>query len=63
MKHLYTHGAKRGMLRKFENRYGVNKGKRVYGAVVGKVKRERMAKKSCLVHGMHCHIKRSIAGT
>ena len=43
--HLYREGAKRGELRKFENRYGKEKGKRVYGAVVGKVKREREAKK------------------
>jgi len=42
-KHLYRFGAKRGQLRKFENRYGKNKGKKVYGAVVGKVKRERLA--------------------
>jgi hypothetical protein len=42
-KHLYKFGAKRGQLRKFENRYGKNKGKRVYGAVVGKVRRERLA--------------------
>ena len=41
--HLYKNGAKRGQLRKFENRYGTKKGKEVYGAVVGKVKRERMA--------------------
>lgn len=43
--HLYREGAKRGELRKFENRYGKEKGKRVYGAVVGKVKRERARKK------------------
>ena len=43
--HLYRDGAKRGELRKFENRYGKEKGKQVYGAVVGKVKRERTRKK------------------
>lgn len=33
--HLYRDGAKRGELRKFEKEYGKEKGKRVYGAVVG----------------------------
>lgn len=42
--HLYKFGAKREQLRKFENRYGKTKGKRVYGAVIGKVKREREEK-------------------
>lgn len=41
--HLYKFGAKRGQLRKFENRYGKKKGKEVYGKVVGKVHRERLA--------------------
>lgn len=43
-KHLYRFGAKASQERKFEKRYGKKKGKRVYGAVVGKVKRERMRK-------------------
>ena len=43
--HLYRDGARHGELRKFENRYGKEKGKRIYGAVVGKVKRERARKK------------------
>jgi hypothetical protein len=38
--HLYRRGAKRAQERKFEARYGKKKGKRVYGAVVGKVYRE-----------------------
>ena len=44
-KHLYKAGAKTAQERKFEQRYGKTKGKRVYGAVVGKVKREQEAKK------------------
>ena len=45
-KHLYRFGAKAREERKFEERYGKVKGKRVYGAVVGKVKRERAAKRA-----------------
>lgn len=41
-KHLYRNGAKYREIRKFEERYGKAKGKRIYGAVVGKIKRERM---------------------
>ena len=44
--HLYRHGAKRREERKFEERYGKEKGAEIYGAVVGKVKREREAKKA-----------------
>lgn len=44
-KHLYRTGAKGREQRSFEERYGKVKGKKVYGAVVGKVKRERAAKK------------------
>jgi hypothetical protein len=43
--HLYRHGAKGSQKRKFEARYGKMKGDYVYGAVVGKVKRERAAKR------------------
>lgn len=64
--HLYKKGAKRGELRKFENRYGKKKGKRVYGAVVGKVYREthegknwNTGKRYCLKcstgYGVHTH--------
>ena len=42
--HLYRKGARRGELRSFERRYGYKKGKYVYGATVGKVKRERLKK-------------------
>ena len=42
---MYKFGAKAGQERKFEGRYGKEKGKYVYGAVVGKVKRERAAKR------------------
>lgn len=42
-KHLYRDGAKNSEELKFENRYGKKKGKYIYGAVVGKVKRERKA--------------------
>ena len=44
MPHLYKAGGKARNLPKFEKRYGVKKGKAVYGAVVGKVKRQRKAK-------------------
>ena len=44
-KHLYTHGAKTREERAFEREYGKRKGKYIYGAVVGKVKRERLAKR------------------
>jgi hypothetical protein len=43
-KHLYRGGAKGPQERSFEKRYGKTKGKKVYGAVVGKVKRERQRK-------------------
>ena len=43
-KHLYRHGAKGSELRSFEHRYGRKKGKYVYGATVGKVRRERRRK-------------------
>ncbi len=43
-KHLYREWAKASQERKFESKYGAKKGKKVYGAVVGKVKRERQAK-------------------
>lgn len=42
-KHLYRDGAKGPEEREFEQRYGREKGKRVYGATVGKVERERAA--------------------
>ena len=45
MKHLYKDFAERGEIRDFERRYGKRKGRRIYGATVGKVKRERAAKK------------------
>ena len=44
-KHLYKDGAKKKELKKFKKEYGKKKGKKVYGAVVGKVKRERAAKR------------------
>lgn len=43
-KHLYRKGAEARERRKFEKEYG-KKGDYVYGATVGKVKREREAKK------------------
>ena len=45
VKHLYRKGGKAREEPKFEKRYGKVKGKRVYGATVGKVKRERQAKR------------------
>jgi hypothetical protein len=44
-RHLYRGGAKKRMRRAFEERYGKRKGDRVYGAVVGKVRRERLARR------------------
>jgi hypothetical protein len=41
VKHLYRNGAKYGERKKFEAEYGKKKGDYVYGAVVGKVRRER----------------------
>jgi hypothetical protein len=45
MAHLYKKGGKARNLPKFEKRYGKTKGQKVFGAVVGKVKRERAAKR------------------
>ena len=45
MRHLYRYGAKKYMIREFEKRYGKRKGKEIYGAVVGKIKRLREAKR------------------
>ena len=42
--HLYRDGAASHERRKFEREYGKKKGDYVYGAVVGKVRRERLAK-------------------
>lgn len=44
--HLYRGGAKGARKRQFERRYGKKKGDYVYGATVGKVKREREAKRA-----------------
>ena len=43
--HLYRQGGKRKELPKFQERYGKEHGKYVYGAVVGKVYRERQQKR------------------
>jgi hypothetical protein len=40
-KHLYKNGAKYREKKKFEREYGPKKGDYVYGATVGKVRRER----------------------
>ena len=40
--HLYREGAKAKEEKSFEERYGKKKGEKVYGAVVGKVKREQL---------------------
>ena len=44
-KHLYRYGASKTQRKVFESEYGKNKGDYVYGATVGKVKRERETKK------------------
>ena len=41
---LYRKGAKKRELREFQRRYGAKKGAYIYGATVGKVKRERKRK-------------------
>lgn len=40
-KHLYRDGAEPAELRKFEREYGREKGRQIYGATVGKVRREQ----------------------
>jgi hypothetical protein len=65
--HLYVRGGKKRELPKFERRYGTAKGKRVYGAVVGQVRRERMARGLCSVHGcgvsaVHYHGRHGCCG-
>ena len=42
--HLYRNGAKYREQKKFEKEYGKKKGDYIYGAIVGKVRRERLAK-------------------
>ncbi len=42
--HLYRNGAKYREEKKFEEEYGKERGKYVYGAVVGEVRRERQAR-------------------
>ena len=44
-KHLYRNGEKYREKKKFEERYGKKKGDYIYGATVGKVRRERMRKR------------------
>lgn len=41
--HLYRDGAERGELADFQERYGKRRGRDIYFAVVGKVRRERGA--------------------
>ncbi len=45
VRHLYRDGAKARELKAFKKRYGVQ-GKRIYGATVGKVRRERAKARS-----------------
>ena len=42
--HLYKYGAKKEKEREFEERYGKKRGDYIYGATVGKVRRERLAR-------------------
>ena len=44
--HLYRDGAERRELADFKRRYGKRRGRDIYFAVVGKVKRERHAARS-----------------
>ena len=43
-RHLYRGGAESGELAQFQREYGNRKGRKIYFAVVGKVRRERRAK-------------------
>lgn len=61
VKHLYKgKGTKQRELKKFKREYG-SSGKRIYGAVVGKVKREQEAKKQGKDNIMESRRKRSAA--
>jgi hypothetical protein len=42
--HLYQYVAKKEQEKKFEREYGKKRGDYIYGATVGKVRRERLAK-------------------
>ena len=44
-KRLYKYGASKTQRKVFEGEYGKKKGDYVYGATVGKIKREREAKR------------------
>ena len=44
-KHLYREGAEKKEKKEFEEKYGKKKGDYIYGATVGKVKKEREEKK------------------
>ena len=61
--HLYTHGGKKRNLHKFEERYGEERGAEIYGKVVGKVRRERMAKGLCQAGNCGLRTKHSHGGT
>jgi hypothetical protein len=43
-RHLYRNGARERELERFEEEYGIEKGKRVYGATVAKVHAESVRK-------------------
>jgi hypothetical protein len=43
--HLYRFGSQRKELMKFEDAYGKEHGRYVYGATVGKIARERLRKR------------------
>jgi hypothetical protein len=43
--HLYKNGAKNRKKREFEQKYGKVRGDYIYGATVGKVRRERANKR------------------
>ncbi len=61
---LYRKGGKARSLKSFKARYGARKGARVFGAVVGKVKREQAAKHSgVLIEEVKRHTSHSKKGT
>jgi hypothetical protein len=63
-KHLYRDGARDPELAEFEQRYGVEHGKEVYGETVGKVARERAAKNGGVeIEHVKGHMSLSSSGT
>jgi hypothetical protein len=62
--HIYRHGAKSRMQKQFKRRYGSRGGRRgkggayVYGAVVGKLTRQRYGKRKAAIKAAAGHRRR-----